>query len=44
MSQNGGVFLELISKKKEVACRLNAPRALSNKARIVRSEKKIDET
>ena len=44
MSQNGGVFLELIRKRKGVACRFNAPRALSNKARIVCSEEKIDET
>ena len=31
-------------KKKEVACRLNAPWPLSNKTRIIRSEEKIDET
>ena len=31
-------------KKKEIACRLNAPWPLSNKTRIIRSEEKIDET
>ena len=31
-------------KKKGVACRFNAPWAPSDKARIVRSEEKIDET
>ena len=31
-------------KKKEVACRFNAPWAPSNKTRIIRSEEKIDET